>query len=308
MTNPHVSVIIPNYNHAKYLDERIQSVLNQTYQNFELIILDDCSSDNGASKAVIEKYRKNQHVSRIIYNEKNSGSTFKQWHKGLKLAKGELIWIAESDDSCENTLLEKLIQTCVGEHVVFSFCKSVVVDEHDNKAVHRLQKNMKDSFALDGTSFIKQYMCGVNSVVNASSVVFSRENALGLDTQYMNLKGEGDWLFWIELAEKGCVCFVNEALNFFRQHSSNTTKKSVKQGADLIEHKVLYNYLVRRGYFSIFSKVIYRIRFVHLIQRKPFKEKQVFFNLWDKYGIYRALYPFYALIYWTYSCLKRTQR
>ena len=103
MRSPLVSVIIPNYNHAVYLDERIKSVLNQTYQNFELIILDDCSPDNGASMAIIEKYRNNPHISHIVYNDVNSGSTFKQWHKGLELAKGDLIWIAESDDNCEKS-------------------------------------------------------------------------------------------------------------------------------------------------------------------------------------------------------------
>ena len=94
-----VSIIVPNYNHEKYLDERIQSILNQTYQDFEIIILDDCSTDN--SKFVIEKFRNNEHVSHIVYNEQNSGSTFKQWERGFELAKGELIWIAESDDSCD---------------------------------------------------------------------------------------------------------------------------------------------------------------------------------------------------------------
>lgn len=107
MENPKVSVIIPNFNHEKYLDERIQSVLNQTYTDFEVIILDDVSKDN--SKEVIEKYRSNPHVSNIVYNTENSGSTFKQWAKGFNLAKGGLIWIAESDDSCSPKLLEKLV-------------------------------------------------------------------------------------------------------------------------------------------------------------------------------------------------------
>ena len=104
-----VSVIVPNYNHSRFLDQRIQSILNQTYKNFELIILDDCSPDNGASKSVIEKYRDNPHVSHIVYNESNSGSTFKQWDKGINLSKGDLVWIAESDDYCEPTFLETLV-------------------------------------------------------------------------------------------------------------------------------------------------------------------------------------------------------
>ena len=81
-----VSVIIPNYNHARYLDERIQSVLNQTYQNFEVIILDDKSTDN--SREVIEKYRAHPKIVHIIYNEINSGSTFRQWEKRNREGKG----------------------------------------------------------------------------------------------------------------------------------------------------------------------------------------------------------------------------
>ncbi|MDO5340840.1 MAG: glycosyltransferase family A protein [Bacteroidia bacterium] len=72
---PLVSVIIPNYNHARYLDQRIQTVLNQTYQNFEVIILDDKSTDN--SLEVIAKYKVNPHISQIVINEQNSGSPFK---------------------------------------------------------------------------------------------------------------------------------------------------------------------------------------------------------------------------------------
>jgi glycosyltransferase involved in cell wall biosynthesis len=66
---PEVSVIIPNYNHGKYLKQRIDSVLNQTYQHFELIILDDCSTDD--SVAIIEAYRGHRKVKKIIYNDKN---------------------------------------------------------------------------------------------------------------------------------------------------------------------------------------------------------------------------------------------
>ena len=102
-TYPLVSVIIPNFNHAPYLEQRLESVFNQTYQNFEVIILDDHSTDN--SMEIIMRYKDNPHVSHIIENDINSGKVFKQWNKGFHLAKGELIWIAESDDFCELNML-----------------------------------------------------------------------------------------------------------------------------------------------------------------------------------------------------------
>ena len=71
MTAPKVSIIIPNYNHAQYLSQRLNSIFNQNYQNFEVIILDDCSIDN--SKDIIGKYKSNPKVSHIIYNDTNSG-------------------------------------------------------------------------------------------------------------------------------------------------------------------------------------------------------------------------------------------
>ena len=88
---PKVSVIIPNYNHAQFLEQRIQSVLDQTYQDFEIIYLDDASTDN--SNEVFAKFANNSRI-RAIYNQTNSGSPFKQWNKGIRLAQGEYVWIA----------------------------------------------------------------------------------------------------------------------------------------------------------------------------------------------------------------------
>ena len=108
MNKPLVSVIIPNYNHSAYLRKRIESVLQQTYKNFEVTILDDCSTDN--SLAIINEYKDNPHVKQIVVNEHNTGNTFIQWERGFNLAQGELIWIAESDDYAEPQLLEKAIE------------------------------------------------------------------------------------------------------------------------------------------------------------------------------------------------------
>jgi Glycosyltransferases involved in cell wall biogenesis len=102
-----VTVIIPNFNHAAFLKQRIESVLNQTFQDFEMIVIDDCSADE--SREVIEAYRNHPKVSQVVYNEQNSGSAFKQWVKGVALAKGDWIWIAESDDWAEHDFLERMM-------------------------------------------------------------------------------------------------------------------------------------------------------------------------------------------------------
>lgn len=83
---PKCSVIIPNYNHADYLEQRITSILLQTFTDYELIILDDCSEDE--SLAIIEKYKHHSKVSQVITNDNNSGSPFLQWTKGITLATG----------------------------------------------------------------------------------------------------------------------------------------------------------------------------------------------------------------------------
>jgi glycosyltransferase involved in cell wall biosynthesis len=89
---PRVSVNIPSYNHTRPLRLRIKSVLRQTYQDLELILLDDCSTDEGRS--ILFEYPTDPRV-RLEFNEKNSGGASKRWNKGVRQARGQYIWIAE---------------------------------------------------------------------------------------------------------------------------------------------------------------------------------------------------------------------
>src|SRR5579859_2961505 len=119
---PKVSVVIPNYNHARFLRKRIDSVLQQTYQDFELILLDDCSTDD--SRAILSQYTADPRA-RVEFNEVNSGSTFRQWNKGVRLARGEYVWIAESDDYADEHLLETLVSRLESEPAaVLAHCRS----------------------------------------------------------------------------------------------------------------------------------------------------------------------------------------
>src|ERR1700722_3014578 len=102
---PRVSVIVPNYNHARFLRQRLDSVVAQTFQDFELILLDDCSTDE--SRKILEEYARDPRA-RLELNEANSGSPFKQWNKGVRLARGKYVWIAESDDYANERFLERL--------------------------------------------------------------------------------------------------------------------------------------------------------------------------------------------------------
>ena len=248
MTGPFVSVIIPNYNHAQYLDERIQSILNQTYQNFELIILDDKSTDNSLN--VINQYKENPHVSHIVVNDENSGSSFKQWYKGFELAKGEIVWITESDDSCDSHLLEVLVRGYVANNSVLAFCRSCQYDINGNKSLYKHQTDLPSTFAMPGNDFISKYMICHNMVANASSAIFNRNIAMSLDRRYMSMRGEGDWLFWIYLLEHGNVFFSHEEFNYFRFHESNTTKSLTYRGISPVEHKIVFDYLVDNGFLS----------------------------------------------------------
>src|SRR3954454_23268459 len=111
---PKVTVIIPSYNHARYLPRRLDSVLGQTFGDFEVLFLDDASSDG--SRAVFEAHAASSDPRvRALFNESNSGSTFKQWNRGLREARGEYVWIAESDDYADQSLLAELVE-CLDAH------------------------------------------------------------------------------------------------------------------------------------------------------------------------------------------------
>jgi glycosyltransferase involved in cell wall biosynthesis len=241
-----VSVIIPNYNHAPYLVQRIESVLNQTFQDFELIILDDCSTDK--SRNIIEQYREHPKVSKIVYNETNSGSAFKQWQKGIELAEGEWIWIAESDDWCENNLLENLICPVLSEKdIVLSFCGSVVFRE--NRILY-YSKGVYFNGIIDGKSFVSDRMMHANSIINASMAIFSKKVIEKLDPKYTILKFCGDWLFWIYIAEQGKVYESGKMLNYFRKHEKDVTGSAILNGLYHSEYLIIAKELKNKHYLS----------------------------------------------------------
>ena len=247
---PLVSIIVPNYNHAVYLRRRLDTIFNQTFQDFEVIILDDCSSDN--SKEIIEEYRNRPQVSHIVYNETNSGSPFKQWAKGFELAQGEYIWIAESDDWADLNFLSTLVPELNKKNTIVAFSNSTIV--YPNKM--ELALDITSSTLFNGLDFLKKHMIYGNSISNASSAVFKKECLNKISTTYESFKSSGDWLFWIELCLLGKVYFSAKPLNYNNRHGNNVTaawSKTKAEGTAPLEDFYIYSYLKKQNLLSIYQ-------------------------------------------------------
>lgn len=251
MMSPLVSVVVPSYNHEKFLKERLDSILNQTFQDFELIILDDLSPDS--SREIIETYRAHPKVSKIVYNEKNSGSTFFQWNKAIfELAKGELIWIAESDDVAESNFLETLVPILKkNPEIVLAYCQSARMDSegnitgswlsHTNTLINSDKFNQ--SFNMNGSEYIENYLIYKNTIPNASAVIFRRAAFIKTNGAKTDLKTNGDWDLWVKIVSQGNLYYERSELNFFRYHNSSVIAKANEGNTGKIELKTkLYGY------------------------------------------------------------------
>jgi glycosyltransferase involved in cell wall biosynthesis len=246
---PKVSVIVPNYNHAKFLNQRLDSIFNQTYQDFEVILLDDCSTDN--SIEILKQYASDKKVSHFVANNENSGSPFKQWQKGIELASGDYIWIAESDDTADLNFLETLLKA-LNANCDLVYCRSKKIDEQgkilnegyfwaDGLDEHKWKHN----FEANGKDEIKNSFVYRNVLPNASSCIFKKSLASGFEN-ITGFKYAGDWFFWTHLIKNIRITYIAQTLNSFRAHS-NTSRTEKSKEEELIRI---------REYFSVINYAI----------------------------------------------------
>lgn len=228
-----ISVVVPNYNYARYLEARMNSIFNQTMPVFEVIVLDDCSSDDSLAELDRIQRTSGREFS-VVLNSRNSGSVMSQWHKGIDLASGEFIWIAEADDLSKPDFLARLTTTLKSDDVLFAFCDSVQIDGEG--------KHLADSYGYyydpDGSSIFAQdftmparafaieHLAVRNLILNVSSMVARRTPFLeSLNASLKTLKSysfAGDWLLYTQLCVKnGKVAFIAESLNIHRRHQQS---------------------------------------------------------------------------------------
>ena len=231
---PKVSVIVPNYNYAHYLRGRIESIVRQTLPFYELIVLDDASDDD--SVAVAEQLAVELGIPlRLIRNSTNSGCVSRQWARGVELARGELVWIAEADDSCEPGFLESLTSTMMDGSVVMAYCQSRQIGEAGKPlADHYLEytngvsrEHWLRAYREKGASEIRKYLAVENTIPNVSAALFRREallNAIRRELETMaTFRVAGDWVTYLAVLDQGDIAFVPQPLNLHRRHPDSVT-------------------------------------------------------------------------------------
>lgn len=232
------TVIIPHYNHARFLKERIDSVLAQTKAPAEIILLDDASTDSG--REIMESYRQHPAITHIVYNERNSGSPFRQWRKGIQMAAGDWIWIAESDDIAHPEFLATAERTLEqNPDCGLFYSDSVCQPEGKATARYRLFSEMKNNFfgtsrwskdyREKGTDEINGYLKYFCTINNTSAAVFRKDLLLPLLQKLETFIYHGDWYCQLAVAMRTSICYSSEPLNTFRLHENSLLRSSPGQ-------------------------------------------------------------------------------
>jgi len=255
---PEVSIIIPNFNHAPFLKKRIDSVLKQTFKDYELIILDDFSSDN--SIEIIEQFREIPQISYIEYNKKNSGSTFKQWQKGINQAKGKYIWIAESDDACDPNFLQELVTLHHKYDLGIAYSKSLPIDKNDcvydysDWWMKRIDpKKWESDYFNEGKNECENYLAAQCTIPNASAVLFKADALNKINIDNITFKVCGDWFIYARILKDYDIAYTIKTINYHRNHNQNA--RNLYQSSVLIEQFTVMNYIATN--FQIKKRDIY---------------------------------------------------
>lgn len=231
-----VSVVVPSYNYARFIVKRMDSLLNQTYQDIEILVIDDCSRDD--SVEVLRRYESHPKV-RLVVRGQNGGWVVVN-NQGVEMSSGEFIIFAQCDDDCDPRMIERLVGAMkINPTAGIAFCRSLLVDEQD--------RLLGDDFAGRERSF--RARCATDTLVtglemsrfllhscvipNLSAALIRREcfSTIGNFTSSYRVSGDWDWFF--RVASRYDVAYVAEPLNRFRQHK--TTIRSSTKGRVVYE-------------------------------------------------------------------------
>ncbi len=236
-----VSVIVPNFNYGRYLEGRLKDIFEQSYPVFEVIFLDDCSSDDSVD--IARRLLQASGIDhRILINAQNSGSVFRQWANGVSLARGTHVWIAEADDRSEAEFLDGVLHGFVSGGVVLSYCESKQIDEQGRTIALNYHAYVEDvdsahwhsDYVAEGLREIDECLSIKNTIPNVSATLFDAATLRAVLQEHLEgiaaLRVAGDWLTYVLVLEQGRIAFSSQALNRHRRHARGQTISSINKG------------------------------------------------------------------------------
>lgn len=310
LSQPLVSIVFTSYNHKEYLRQALDSLLNQTYPNTEIIIIDDCSTDG--SQEILKEYEHFGNINLKLQTQ-NSGSYVKASNLGASFAKGDFLLFAQCDDFAEPNQIELLIQVFLNNPVVgVVFSKSNLVDKNgkvfSDDFVGR-ERKFKSSIVLN--PILKGYQ--IQEFLFFSCIIPNLSAALiktklyhevgGLSDKYLVV---ADWEFWLDLSSKTDFYYIDKALNNFRQHDT-TIRSSVQMKTQILEIQSMFE---RHSYKNDLSnKLKFKMRigagavwFAYILEDKKTWLKS-FFSIYISI-IKKENHPFFYLLLGTIKQVK----
>lgn len=228
-----VSVVVPNYNYQQYIEQRLESIYTQNYPVYEVIVLDDASTDDSVN-AIQQYLNKSGCEANVQVNASNSGSVFHQWKKGVEACSGDLVWIAEADDLAEPEFLQKLAVMFEDSQLVLAYSQSTQMDSAGNIIANdyldyalSASDSCLTDYYRDGDIEIANSLCIKNTIPNVSAVVFAaqalKKTLADIESDLLEYRVAGDWLVYLHVLTKGKIFHSKAALNHHRRHTNSAT-------------------------------------------------------------------------------------
>jgi glycosyltransferase involved in cell wall biosynthesis len=248
---PKVSVVVPNYNYGRFLAKRLSSILAQSFRDFELLYLDDASTDE--SPEVVERFRGDPRL-RTLRNEVNSGHAFRQFNAGVRLAQGEYVWVAQADDWAEPDFLERTVAVLDAHpQVGLVYCQSLAADEQ-GRVLHSMARRTdaldserwRHDHRNDGRDECRRFLLYKNTIPNASAVLFRRSVLLRAGLADESYVLSPDWKLYVDVLLLSDVAYLARPMNYFRHHGGTIRAASERAGLQLEEGYRLLAHLRER--------------------------------------------------------------
>ena len=241
-----VSVLMASYNHEKYISEAIESVLNQSFNGLELIIVDDCSTDN--SKEIIDNYQKKDQRIRAFFHQKNTGIS-KTVNECLNEVRGNYICFIGSDDLWVHNKLEKQLEILKSDKDKIVWSEGEVINskgiQTGKKVTEVLNAPPKKSGNIFQELLKEQFVFGQSLIFNAE---FVKDIRFDEELKYVN-----DHRFLVDLSLNNQFLFMPEPLAKYRVHGGNVTFKDEKRW--LKEKIIIRKYFLEKYGDKISAKV-----------------------------------------------------